>query len=60
LFVRNKAAAQRMRLKPGDRVRVRRRFEGVGQTHEWVAEYMISSIQPNCRIISVRNASETS
>lgn len=51
LFARNKAAAERMRLKPGDRVRVRRQFEHNGETHELVDEYVVSSVQPDCRIM---------
>jgi hypothetical protein len=51
LFDRNKAAAERLQLKPGDRVRIRRRCDHAGQTHEWTDEYVVSSVQPNCRIM---------
>jgi hypothetical protein len=51
LFDRNTAAAERLRLKPGDRVRVRHRVEVEGKTHDWLDEHVVSSIQPNCRIM---------
>jgi hypothetical protein len=51
LFVRNKAALEKLQLKPGDRVSVRHQFEFAGEMREWVEEFVISSIQPNGRIM---------
>ena len=51
LFVRNKAALERLQLRPGERVRVRQQFEFAGEQREWVEEFVVSSIQPNCRIM---------
>jgi hypothetical protein len=51
LFVRNKAALDRLKLKPGDHVRVRRKFEFAGEMRELIEEFVVSSIQPSCRIM---------
>ncbi|RJX18294.1 MAG: hypothetical protein C4570_07020 [Ammonifex sp.] len=51
LFVRNQAALEKLQLKPGETVRVRHRIELDGMTREWTEEFVISSIQPNCRIM---------
>src|SRR6266542_1581770 len=42
LFVRNKAALERLQLKPGDRVRVRQKFEFAGEQREWVEEFVVT------------------
>ncbi|HEU0178696.1 MAG TPA: hypothetical protein VFV58_30910 [Blastocatellia bacterium] len=51
LFVRNKAALELLQLKPGDCVRVRHQFELAGEQREWVEEFVVSSVQPNGRIM---------
>ncbi|MFM9961666.1 MAG: hypothetical protein ACKV2Q_10620 [Planctomycetaceae bacterium] len=51
LFVRNMAALEQLQLKPGDRVRVRHEIEMDGELKEWVDEFVVSSVQPNCRIM---------
>lgn len=51
LYLRNKAAMERLQLKPGDRVRVRFQFQFDNQPDELVQEYVVSSILPNFRIM---------
>jgi len=51
LYSRNKASLEKLQLQPGDRVRVRYQFESAGEMREWVQEAVVSSIQPNCRIM---------
>ena len=51
LFIINRAAAEKLQLKSGDRVRVRRRVEDGGATEEHVEEFLVSSVQPNGRIM---------
>jgi hypothetical protein len=51
LYIRNKTALANLQLQPGDRVRVRHQVEFAAEIQEWVEEDVISSIQPNCRIM---------
>jgi len=51
LFIQNKAALEQLQLKPGDRVRVHQQFEFAGEQREWVEEFVVSSVQPNGRIM---------
>lgn len=51
LFIRNKAELEHLDLAPGDRVRVRHKFEFGGEPQHRVEEFVVSSIQPNFRIM---------
>ena len=50
LFARNKAKLESMKLKPGDKVVKRDPVSIDGKQHELVTEFIVSSIQPNCRV----------
>jgi hypothetical protein len=44
-------AIKKLALKPGDRVLRRTVFEQNGEPHEYTQEFVISSIQPNTRVL---------
>ena len=50
LFERNRKALRKLKLKPGDRVLKRTRFEFGGEPRELTTEAIVSSVQPNQRV----------